>query len=109
MTTRKQHNTLRIAIASLAFSIITGILSFSHASTVPTEAFTKQSIIMNQINILQDNLALTSQIENNKIKSLRPAVKNSIIQNSAIDQAKTVNDTLMDTMTFGKGNGFLTE
>lgn len=84
-------------------------LSFSHASTVPTEAFTKQSIIMNQINILQDDLALTSQIENNKIKSLRPAVKNSIIQNSAIDQAKTVNDTLMDTMTFGKDNGFLTE
>lgn len=84
-------------------------LSFSHASTVPTEAFTKQSIIMNQINILQDDLALTSQIENNKIKSLRPTVKNSIIQNSAIDQAKTINDTLMDTMTFGNSNGLLTE
>ena len=64
---------------------------------------------MNQINILQDDLALTSQIENNKIKSLRPAVKNSIIQDSTIDQAKTVNDTLMNTMTFANSNGLLTE
>ncbi|WP_251423274.1 hypothetical protein [Veillonella agrestimuris] len=104
--TKMKH--IKITIAAVTLSLISGALTFTHAHMVQdTIPHKSTSIVLSNVNFLYDDLDLTANIESAKISQLKPAIKSSLISKGAMEQTGSISSTMFESMSSGYTDGLI--